>query len=173
VEQGWWLIFILFFYLLDEYGVDFIWIGAHHAGIGALGIGTGAMGMGGMSGVGGVAGAMIQVGELKLKIKVDEYVHLHIFNHNTDPFFNREIILPSKAYKNVLDALEQRNYLDVLSDLEQKLRIDHAMISNHIVSLAVARNRLLKDIVQLAEREVMMAVQSCESPKLISFVDDY
>lgn len=66
----------------------------------------------------------------------------------------REIILPSKAYKNVLDALEQRNYLDVLSDLEQKMRIDNSMISHHIVSLAVARNRLLKDIVQLAEREI-------------------
>ncbi|KAG8822095.1 hypothetical protein FRC17_009654 [Serendipita sp. 399] len=105
----------------------------------SLGLGMGAMGMGmgGMSGVGGVTGALVQIGEIKLKIKVDE-----------------EIILPSRAYKNVLDALEQRNYLDVLSDLETKLRIDHSLLSNHIVSLAVARNRLLRDIVQLAEREV-------------------
>lgn len=121
----------------------------------------GAMGMGGMSGVGGVAGAMVQVGELKLKIKVDEYVFLFPIHYILIIKSSREIILPSKAYKNVLDALEQRNYLDVLSDLEQKLRIDHAMISNHIVSLAVARNRLLKDIVQLAEREVN-GVQGCE-----------
>lgn len=75
---------------------------------------------------------------------------------------NREIILPSRAYKNVLDALEQRNYLDVLSDLEQKLRIENSMIAPHIVSLAVARNRLLKDIIQLAEREVA-ALAGCES----------
>ncbi|KAG9041850.1 hypothetical protein FS842_002413, partial [Serendipita sp. 407] len=102
-----------------------------------LGMGTMGMGMGGMSGVGGVTGALVQIGEIKLKIKVDE-----------------EIILPSRAYKNVLDALEKRNYLDVLSDLESKLKIDHSLLSNHIVSLAVARNRLLKDIVQLAEREV-------------------
>lgn len=104
----------------------------------ALGMGIGGMGIGGMSGVGGVAGALVQVGEMKLKIKVDE-----------------EIILPSRAYKNVLDALEQRNYLDVLTELEQKLRMDQSLLSTHIISLAVARNRLLKDIVQLAEREVM------------------
>ncbi|KIM25130.1 hypothetical protein M408DRAFT_17412 [Serendipita vermifera MAFF 305830] len=102
-----------------------------------LGMGAAAMGLGGMSGVGGVAGALVQIGEMKLKIKVDE-----------------EIILPSRAYKNVLDALEQRNYLDVLTDLEQKLRIENSMIAPHIISLAVARNRLLKDIIQLAEREV-------------------
>ena len=78
----------------------------------------------------------------------------------------REIILPSKAYKNVLDALEQRNYLDVLSELEHKLRIDNSMIAPHIVSLAVARNRLLKDIIQLAEREVT-ALAGCEFPLLI------
>lgn len=61
----------------------------------------------------------------------------------------------------MLDALEQRNYLDVLSELEQKLRIDNSMIAPHIVSLAIARNRLLKDIIQLAEREVA-ALAGCE-----------
>ena len=45
--------------------------GGHISG---LGMGAGAMGLGGMSGVGGVAGALVQVGEMKLKIKVDEWV---------------------------------------------------------------------------------------------------
>ncbi|CAG8670670.1 16366_t:CDS:2, partial [Acaulospora colombiana] len=112
-------------------------------GIGTLGMGVGAMGLGGMSGIGGVAGALVQVGEMKLKIKVDE-----------------EIILPSRAYRNVLDALEKRNYLDVLSDLEQKLRIDQQLITPHIVTLAVARNRLLHDIVELAEREINSVASS-------------
>jgi len=37
-----------------------------------LGMGAAAMGLGGLSGVGGVAGALVQVGEMRLKIKVDE-----------------------------------------------------------------------------------------------------
>ncbi|PVF96880.1 hypothetical protein CPB86DRAFT_816006 [Serendipita vermifera] len=112
-------------------------------GIGSLGMGVGTMGLGGMSGIGGVAGALVQVGEMKLRIKVDE-----------------EIILPSRAYRNVLDALEKRNYLDVLSDLDQKLKIDQQLITPHIVTLAVARNRLLHDIVELAEREINSVASS-------------
>lgn len=83
----------------------------------------------------------------------------------------REIILPSKSYKRVLDALEQRNYLDILSDMEQKMRFEGNAISSHIISLAVARNRLLKDIGQLAEREVAALSGVGSTPFLLLVFD--
>ena len=69
-------------------------------------------------------------------------------------FANREIILPGHCYKRVLESIEEQNYLDFLADLEQKLRIEH--VSQHVISLAMARRRLLPDLSQLADREVAM-----------------
>ena len=67
---------------------------------------------------------------------------------------SREIILPSQCYKRVLESIEEQNYLDVLADLEQKLRLEH--VSHHVISLAMARRRLVPDLSQLADREVAM-----------------
>ena len=69
-------------------------------------------------------------------------------------FANREIILPGHCYKRVLESIEEQNYLDLLADLEQKLRLEH--VSQHVISLAMARRRLLPDLSQLADREVAM-----------------
>ena len=69
-------------------------------------------------------------------------------------FVYREIILPSQCYKRVLESIEEQNYLDVLADLEQKLRLEH--VSHHVISLAMARRRLVPDLSRLADREVAM-----------------
>ena len=69
-------------------------------------------------------------------------------------FAYREIILPNQCYKRVLDSIEEQNYLDVLANLEQKLRLEH--VSHHVISLAMARRRLIPDLSQLADREVVM-----------------
>lgn len=42
--------------------------------------------------------------------------------------------------------------LDLLNDLEQELKLDH--IAEHILAIAVARNVLMRDLFELAEREV-------------------
>ena len=67
-------------------------------------------------------------------------------------FAYREIILPSQCYRRVLESIEEQNYLDVLADLEQKLRLEH--VSQHVISLAMARRRLVPDLSRLADREV-------------------
>ncbi|KAL5534237.1 hypothetical protein ACEPAG_699 [Sanghuangporus baumii] len=77
----------------------------------------------------------IQVGELRLKIKVDE-----------------EIVLPTPAYTSVLQCMSDRNILDLLHDLEQDLKVEH--VAEHILAIAVARNVLMPDLFDLAEREV-------------------
>jgi len=51
-------------------------------------------------------------------------------------FAYRETILPNQCYKRVLDSIEEQNYLDVLADLEQKLRLEH-----DVTSLAMAWRR--------------------------------
>ncbi|EJD47784.1 Rho GTPase activation protein [Auricularia subglabra TFB-10046 SS5] len=85
--------------------------------------------------LGGAAANGIQVGEIKMKVRIDE-----------------EIVLPAEAYGPLLASLSQRNYLDVLYDLEKKLKVEQ--VSNQIIPLAVASNVLLTDIFALADREV-------------------
>lgn len=47
------------------------------------------------------------------------------------------------------------NLLDLLNDMEQELRI--GFVAEHIMAIAVARNVLMHDIFQQAEREVLDA----------------
>ena len=49
-------------------------------------------------------------------------------------------------------SLSQKNLLDLLSDLESELKIGH--VAEHMLALAVARNVLLRDLFELADREV-------------------
>ena len=47
-------------------------------------------------------------------------------------------------------SLSQKNLLDLLSDLESELKIGH--VAEHMLALAVARNVLLRDLFELADR---------------------
>jgi hypothetical protein len=67
---------------------------------------------------------------------------------------NREIILPGQCYNRVLESIEEGNYFDFLADLEQKLRLEH--VSQHVISLAMARGRLVQDLSDFADQEVAM-----------------
>ncbi|GJJ09690.1 hypothetical protein Clacol_003914 [Clathrus columnatus] len=77
----------------------------------------------------------VQIGDLRLKIKVDE-----------------EVILPSEAYSSITTILDQHNCLDLLGELDQRIHLGD--VSYHMLSLAVGRNTFVKDILDLAEREV-------------------
>ncbi|KZT02708.1 Rho GTPase activation protein [Laetiporus sulphureus 93-53] len=79
--------------------------------------------------------ASMQAGELRLRIRVEE-----------------EIILPYSAYAGVLQTFSSRNSLDWMSDLESKLKLKH--ISKNIISIAIAKNVLVNDIMEIADREV-------------------
>ncbi|KAF6766033.1 GTPase activating protein [Ephemerocybe angulata] len=78
----------------------------------------------------------IQVGELRLKIRVDE-----------------EIVLPYSAYRGLLRTIQSRNFLDWLTELETKLKLKS--ISTAVMSLAVANDTLIKQIQDYATREVL------------------
>ncbi|KAI0322330.1 Rho GTPase activation protein [Amylostereum chailletii] len=84
---------------------------------------------------GASSSSSIQVGQIRLKIKVDE-----------------EIVLPSSAYNKMLSALDTRNYLDWMNEFEVKLKIKH--LSYPLVAIAVASNTLLDQVFELADREV-------------------
>ncbi|KDQ30794.1 hypothetical protein PLEOSDRAFT_49472 [Pleurotus ostreatus PC15] len=83
----------------------------------------------------GVAGNDVQVGEIRLKIRVDE-----------------EIILPATTYEGLLEALNSRNFLDWMIDFETKLHLK--TITTQLMSIAVARNVLIPQVQELADREV-------------------
>lgn len=85
--------------------------------------------------LGGAAANGIQVGEIKMKVRIDE-----------------EIVLPAETYGPLLKALSERNYLDALYDLEKKLKVEQ--VATQVIPLAVASNALLSDIFALADREV-------------------
>ncbi|KAI0669886.1 Rho GTPase activation protein [Trametes maxima] len=76
-----------------------------------------------------------QVGEMRLKVRVDE-----------------EIILPYHAYARLLKTLHSRNHLDWMRDLESRLKMKN--VNNNIMSVAIAKNVLLENIMELADREV-------------------
>ncbi|KAF8516149.1 GTPase activating protein [Hysterangium stoloniferum] len=83
-------------------------------------------------------GYAIQVGDVRLKMKVDE-----------------ETILPSEAYSPITSILDQHNCLDLLGELDQRMHLGD--VSFHVLSIAVGRGTFLKDIKDLAEREVSIA----------------
>ncbi|KAF5370234.1 hypothetical protein D9615_010078 [Tricholomella constricta] len=77
----------------------------------------------------------VQVGELRLKLRVDE-----------------EIILPYSAYHGLLETFNSRNFLDWIDDFESKLKLK--ALSTHLMSVAIARNVLIEQVQELASREV-------------------
>ncbi|CCL98960.1 uncharacterized protein FIBRA_00968 [Fibroporia radiculosa] len=84
---------------------------------------------------GGVDAAYMQAGEMRLRVRVDE-----------------EIILPFSEYAAVLDTFTSRNSLDWMRDLEVKFRLKS--IAHHIISIAIAKDMLVDNIMELADREV-------------------
>ncbi|KAJ3535468.1 hypothetical protein NM688_g6971 [Phlebia brevispora] len=91
--------------------------------------------------LGGPHTAGIMMGEVRLKLKVDE-----------------EIILPYAMYDDMLKVLLSKNMLDWVSELDAKLEIKN--ISDHLIAIAKAKNILMKDIMALADREVDGTPQS-------------
>ncbi|TCD71534.1 hypothetical protein EIP91_008915 [Steccherinum ochraceum] len=77
----------------------------------------------------------VQLGELRLKLRVDE-----------------EIILPSNAYAAMHRAMQARNYLDWIADFESKLKLKDVI--DHVMSIAQAHDVLIDNIMDLANREV-------------------
>ncbi|KAJ7225513.1 GTPase activating protein [Mycena pura] len=77
----------------------------------------------------------VQVGDIRLKIRVDE-----------------EIILPLDAYANLLQTFNTRNFLEWMADFESKLKLK--TISNQLISIAVAKNDLIEQVQEIAAREV-------------------
>ncbi|TFY69240.1 hypothetical protein EVJ58_g517 [Rhodofomes roseus] len=81
-------------------------------------------------------GTYAQTGELRLKLRVDE-----------------EIILPFSEYSGLLQTFSSRNSLDWLVDLESRLKLKNT-IPHHIISIAIAKDVLVHDILEMADREV-------------------
>ncbi|KAF9044534.1 Rho GTPase activation protein [Hymenopellis radicata] len=77
----------------------------------------------------------IQVGDIRLKITVDE-----------------EIILPSHAYQSLLDTYNTRNFLDWMTDFERKLKLK--TVVPQLIAIGVAQNNLVEKVQELAWREV-------------------
>ncbi|EAU93112.2 GTPase activating protein [Coprinopsis cinerea okayama7 len=79
-----------------------------------------------------------QIGELRLKLRVDE-----------------EIILPQAAYQGLLATFDSRNFLDWMTELESKLKLKH--ISSQLMAVAIAQDTLIVQVQEFAAREVLGA----------------
>ncbi|TFL06548.1 Rho GTPase activation protein [Pterulicium gracile] len=77
----------------------------------------------------------VHIGDLRLKITVEE-----------------EIVLPLSAYNALLKTLTSRNLLDWTTDLDNRLKVKN--LSHQLMSIAVAKNVLVEQVADLAEREV-------------------
>ncbi|KAF7320342.1 Elongation of fatty acids protein [Mycena kentingensis (nom. inval.)] len=77
----------------------------------------------------------LQVGDIRLKIRVDE-----------------EIILPLEAYGRLLHTFNRRNFLEWMTDFETKFKLK--TISHQLISIAVAKNDLIEQVQEIAAREV-------------------
>jgi hypothetical protein len=94
----------------------------------------------------------------------------HVYGVAFDRDFAREIILPNSAYSSLLEVskfpgqcrrrflmvcpktFNSRNFLDWMIDFETKLRLK--TISSQLMSIAVAKNVLIEQVFDLADREV-------------------
>ncbi|KAG1749985.1 Rho GTPase activation protein [Suillus paluster] len=83
---------------------------------------------------GGVSNS-IQVGEIRMKLTVDE-----------------EIILPHSSYSGLLTVLRDRNVLEWMSDFERRLHLRST--SYQLMCIAIAKNVLVEHITEYADREV-------------------
>ncbi|KAI0689605.1 Rho GTPase activation protein [Cytidiella melzeri] len=86
--------------------------------------------------------AGIVVGEIRLKMRVDE-----------------EIILPRKLYNGVLQAMQAMNCLDWITELDSRYKI-RQIVQEHFLAIARSQNTVEKDIMDLADREVDGTPQS-------------
>ncbi|KAJ6519819.1 GTPase activating protein [Mycena sanguinolenta] len=77
----------------------------------------------------------LQVGDIRLKIRVDE-----------------EIILPYDCYSNLLRTFKTRNFMEWMADFESKFKLK--TISHQLISIAVAHNNLIEQVQDIAMREV-------------------
>ncbi|KAF5390273.1 hypothetical protein D9757_002936 [Collybiopsis confluens] len=77
----------------------------------------------------------IQVGEIRMKIRIDE-----------------EIILPQNAYHELLKTFNSRNFLDWMTDFETKLKLK--TIAPQLMAISIAKNTLIEQVEALAYREV-------------------
>lgn len=63
--------------------------------------------------------------------------------------------------------MSRRNYLDLLDDLEQELKLGH--VAEHVMAIAVSQNVLKDNLFELAEREVKSdGTTKCVSYALLS-----
>ncbi|KAJ4486138.1 GTPase activating protein [Lentinula aciculospora] len=76
-----------------------------------------------------------QVGELRMKIRVDE-----------------EIILPYSAYHKLLKTFRARNFLDWMAEFETKLKLKS--IGSQMMAISIANNTAIEQVQELANREV-------------------
>ncbi|KAG1757575.1 Rho GTPase activation protein [Suillus lakei] len=83
----------------------------------------------------GGASNSIQVGEIRMKLTVDE-----------------EIILPHTSYSGLLTVLRDRNVLEWMSDFERRLHL--RTTSYQLMCIAIAKNVLVEHITEYADREV-------------------
>jgi hypothetical protein len=83
----------------------------------------------------GAVSNSIQVGEIRMKLTVDE-----------------EIILPHTSYSSLLTLLRDRNVLEWMSDFER--RIPLRTTSYQLMCIAIAKNILVEHITEYADREV-------------------
>ncbi|KAG2366526.1 hypothetical protein BDR07DRAFT_1395750 [Suillus spraguei] len=83
----------------------------------------------------GGMGNGIQVGEIRMKLTVDE-----------------EIILPHNNYSGLLAVLRDRNVLEWMSDFERRLHL--RTTSYQLMCIAIAKNALVENITEYADREV-------------------
>lgn len=65
----------------------------------------------------------------------------------------------------IAQTLHSRNHLDWMRELETRLKMKN--VNNNIMSIAIAKNVLLENIMELADREVDGTL-SCESRGLLS-----
>ncbi|KIK70989.1 hypothetical protein GYMLUDRAFT_150071 [Collybiopsis luxurians FD-317 M1] len=77
----------------------------------------------------------IQVGEIRMKIRIDE-----------------EIILPYSAYHKLLKTFNSRNFLDWMTDFETKLKLK--TVASQLMAISIANNTLIEQVQDLANREV-------------------
>lgn len=76
-----------------------------------------------------------QVGELRLKIRVDE-----------------EVILPHSVYSGLLTTFNSRNFLDWMADFENKLKLKS--ISTQLMCVAVAKEVIIEQVQEFTLHEV-------------------
>ncbi|KAJ3779232.1 GTPase activating protein [Lentinula raphanica] len=77
----------------------------------------------------------LQVGEIRMKIRVDE-----------------EIILPYNAYHKLLKTLRTRNFLDWMADFETKLKVK--TLGWQMLAISIADGTAIDQVQELANREV-------------------